>query len=137
MAIAKVHTSQAKHNEELYKHIQSEFPTEFGDWKVTILFYIAIHYLKALAEHRGKDIGRTHYDIENNVNPSRPNSKMKIKRNAWSSYKSLFRYSQSARYDGFTSIENFNRIQNYNHLHCIDALEHFRKYVEGQGVILH
>ena len=134
--MANEHIPQAQHNQLFYNHIQSEFPIQFGDWKITVLFYIAIHYLQALADHRGIDIGCTHYDIEKNVNPNLPNAKMRITRNAWRCYRNLFQYSKIARYDGFVKIERFNTIQNYNHLHCMDNLEHFRKYIEGQGVEL-
>ncbi len=85
------HLDQAAHNQDFHDCIQKNFTTKFFDWKITILFYTAIHLLKALAAKRGINIGETHQDIEKNVNPDRPNAKMMITKNAWREYKSLYR----------------------------------------------
>lgn len=66
------HLEQAKHNRELLNEMETVFPQKFFDWKITITFYIAIHYLQALADHKGIEIGQTHNDIERNVNPNSP-----------------------------------------------------------------
>ena len=48
--------NQANHNQKFHDCINSEFPGHFCDWKITVLFYIAIHYLKALADKKNFDI---------------------------------------------------------------------------------
>lgn len=58
---------QAIHNEKFHECVHTNFTDSFFDWKITILFYTAIHYLKALAAKRNIDIGNTHADIERNL----------------------------------------------------------------------
>lgn len=130
------HIDQATHNQQFHDCIETQFSGKFYDWKITVLFYIAIHYLKALAAQRKIDIGQTHYDIEHNVNPDRHGRKMTITKNAWREYKNLFAYSQTARYEGVTDISTFEILKKADHGYCLKHLENFRKYIEGQGVVL-
>lgn len=115
------HLKQAKHNQELLSEMETVFPQQFFDWKMTICFYIAIHYLQALADSKNIEIGQSHYDIELNINPnSNNNPKMRITRGAWEEYRRLFRYSQTARYDGINEdIEEFETLMelDYNKMY--------------------
>ena len=129
------HIKQARHNKEFHDCIEDKFPNQFYDWKITILFYTALHYLKALAENRGINIGNTHYDIENSVNPERNGRTMTISKNAWLEYKALFRYSQTARYEGITDFETYNELKKIDYKECVKHLGKFKKYIEGKGVI--
>lgn len=128
------HIEQAVHNQDFHDCIEHQFSTKFFDWKITALFYIALHYLKALAAHRSIDIGQTHQDIEKNVNPDRHNAKMRISRNAWKEYKNLYRYSHTARYEGITDVTTFERLKQIDHGYCLTHLDNFKKYLRGQGL---
>lgn len=130
------HIDQANHNRDFHTCIEDNFSQKFCDWKITVLFYVALHYLKALASKRGIDIGETHYDIEKSVNPDRPGSVMKITRSAWREYKNLFNYSRTARYEGITEMNTFQNLKEIDHGYCVLHLENFKKYIEGQGIIL-
>ncbi len=88
---------QAKHNEEFHQCICDNSIDRFNDWKITSLFYTAIHYLKALALKKSINIGQTHQEIEQNVNPDRNNAVMRISKNAWYDYKKLLQYSKNSR----------------------------------------
>lgn len=129
------HIDQAKHNKNLHDCIATNFPNQFYDWKITALFYVAIHYLKALAAKRGIDIGETHYEIEQNVNPKRTGRKMQITTNAWREYKSLFNYSRTARYEGITDVATFEKLKQTDHSYCLQHIDKFKKYIEGQGLL--
>lgn len=129
------HIDQAKHNQTFHDCIQKEFESRFFDWKITSLFYIALHCLKALASKKGIEIGQTHQDIERNVNPERNNAKMRITKNAWNDYKSLYRYSHTARYEGITDIITFEKLKEIDHSYCLQHLERFKNYIKGQGLI--
>lgn len=129
------HLNQATHNEEFHECICKNFSHRFYDWKITSLFYIAIHYLKALANQKGIDIGQTHYEIEQNVNPRKHNAAMKIKRGAWMEYKSLLNYSKNSRYDGIVSdFETFEKIMKNDYKMALNNLDNFKKYIKKQGV---
>jgi hypothetical protein len=125
---------QAIHNERFHECVHSNFSDSFFDWEITILFYTAIHYLKALAANRNIDIGNTHTDIEYNCNPDRRGLKMPITRRAWNEYKSLYRYSHTSRYEGITDIETFDKLKEIDYGYCKIHLEAFKKYIKGQGL---
>jgi hypothetical protein len=131
-----VFLDQAGHNLNFHSHIDSNFEKKFCDWQITVLFYVALHLLKALAASRSVNIGETHYDIENSVNPDRGNPVMRISRGAWREYKSLFNYSRTARYEGITDFETFQLLKEKDHDFCLIHLDNFRKYIESQGVVL-
>ena len=128
------HLEQANHNKNFHDCIETQFAGQFYDWKITVLFYVAIHYLKALADSKGVDIGETHFDIEHNVNPDRHHAKMRIKKGAWREYKNLFNYSRTARYEGITDIATFEQLKQVDHSYCLTHLDNFKKYIQGQGI---
>ena len=128
------HLDQATHNENFHNCIESHFSDKFYDWKIIILFYIALHYLKSLAAKRNIDIGETHVEIEANVNPDRENAKMKITRKAWKEYKNLYRYSCTSRYEGITDFNTFEILKKKDHGYCLQHLNKFKKYIKGQGI---
>lgn len=128
------HLDQATHNQNFHDCIDTQFQGQFYDWKITAIFYIAIHCLKALAASRNIDIGETHFDIEHSVNPDRSNAKMRITRTAWREYKNIFNYSRTARYEGITDIETFEQLKKIDHSFCLKHLENFKKYIQGQGI---
>jgi len=87
-----------------------------------------------LAAKNGANIGHTHADIESNVSPDKPNPKMEISRNAWTNYKALYRYSRTARYNGFKTAGSFDRIMEIDHNSALQCLNAFKGYIKGQGV---
>ena len=130
------HLEQAKHNEFFLSDLEVDYPTTYFDWKVTVSFYIALHYLQALGDYRNIEIGETHNDIERNVNPnSSRNPVMRISNSAWRNYKSLFKYSQIARYDGINDRQNFEELRESDYLECKTHLENFKKYIKSQGLM--
>lgn len=130
------HLDQASHNQNFHNCIEGEFTDNFFDWKITTLFYVALHWIKALGVKRGYDLGETHYEIERNINPGRDDAPCKISQNAWRNYKYLFNYSRTSRYEGFTDISTFQKLMQADHNYCLKHIEFLRKYVEGQGIKL-
>ncbi len=128
------HLLQVKHNERFHQSIETQFADQFYDWKVTVLFYVAIHCLQTLAAQKGINIGNSHYEIENNINPDRHNAKMRITKGAWRQYKNLMEYSRTSRYEGVTDFETFEKIRKLDHSYCLIHLDNFKKYISSQGV---
>ena len=101
---------QAKHNEFFHKNTCDHFPEDFYDWKITTLFYVAIHYVKALANQLNIDIGQDHYSIKGNIKYQDSSSKypkMAFNKKAYGYYDYLYRTSQISRYNGFINKSNF------------------------------
>jgi hypothetical protein len=128
------HIFKAEHNQKFHDCIEAEFDGHFYDWKITVLFYVAIHYLKALAILRGIEIGETHIEIEKSVNPDRNTAKMRLTRNAWREYRNLFNYSRTARYEGISDFATFEQLKKLDHAYCVQHLDNFKKYMGSQGL---
>jgi hypothetical protein len=128
------HILQAEHNEKFHDCICEQFPDRFFDWKITVLFYQAIHLLQGLADKKGILIGDTHYEIERNINPDRHNASMRLSKGAWREYNALYQYSQTARYDGITDFETFERIKQVDYGYCLKHLDNFKKYLKTVGL---
>lgn len=128
--------NQAEHNEKFHSTICSHSKDKFFDWKITCLFYVAIHALKALAKKNGKNIGATHKQIEISVSPQKSATIMPLPQKAWDNYHNLYRYSKTARYSGFTEETTFEKLKEMDHNHCLQCLNGFKGYIKGQGVPL-
>lgn len=139
--------AQIKHNEDFYTHTCAHFPENYHDWKVTIIFYISIHYVKALANQLGIDIGATHGDIRKNIKPPdrtdrRPS--MAFSKNAYELYDYLYVTSKTSRYVGFLDRRGaiadnatFQAIMAEDHKMCLEALDRLKRYIiESRGLIL-
>jgi HEPN domain len=133
----QAHLNQAQHNEHFHDCIQTQFPDKFYDWRTTALFYIALHYLKALAAHKGIDIGVTHEEMAVNINPDKPKSSMPVKKHVYRSYKNLRDYSNHARYDGFCeALLDFENDRKNDYEFALQDLDDFKKYISAQGISL-
>lgn len=128
------HIKQAEHNEDFHNSICSYSSNRFYDWKITCVFYIAIHYLKALASKNNVNIGTSHFDIEKSVSPQKNATIMPLSKNAWNNYRFLYRYSRTARYSGFTDENTFEQLKQNDYNHCLQCLAGFKGYIKGQGV---
>ena len=47
------HLAVARHNEELFSRLIEDYQDTYADWAVTVLFYAAVHYGRALLAHHG------------------------------------------------------------------------------------
>lgn len=126
--------NQVKHNEDFHLTLASQNNNRFFDWKVTCLFYIAVHCLKALASKNNKNIGFTHKDVELSVSPLKNAVVMPLPSKAWSNYSIMYRYSMACRYDGFTDPDTFEEIKRTDYNHALQCLNGFKGYIKGQGV---
>ncbi len=128
------HIRQAEHNKDFHLCIDGRFKDRFYDWKITVLFYIAIHCLKALAIKKTADIGENHREVELNINPDNRNATFPLNRGAYRSYRNLYQYSKTARYDGIVDFATFERLKEADHLHCLQELRNFQNYISTRGI---
>lgn len=130
---------QAKHNQLLHDTLHAAYPDQFNDWKITILFYVAIHYLKALAAKQKRSIGETHYDIKANIKPPRfagDSPTMPLTLSAFNIYQDLLKYSQTARYVGVKNSAVFEQVRAVDHAACLRLLANFKLYLrDTRGLI--
>ena len=129
---------QANHNEELHTILCEKFPGHFFDWKVTVLFYCAVHYLKALAAKRGIKIGKTHVEIAQNCRwDAKGENAMPLTKTAFNNYKALRSYAETARYDGMLCApDEFEVDRKKDYDHSLQLLGNFKAYVKDQGLTI-
>ncbi|MBK8672427.1 MAG: HEPN domain-containing protein [Bacteroidetes bacterium] len=126
---------QASHNEDFHNCLCDNFDHKFYDWKITTVFYTAIHYLKALADKKGINIGQTHYDIENNINPKKYKPSMSLSKGAYNEYHTLLQYSRTARYEGIdTDEETYELIKKHDYENSLIHFDNFKKYLISKGL---
>lgn len=95
------HTEKALHNLAFLHHIETSFPTSYYDWKVTTLFYAALHLVHALADQKKIQIGQSHKEVLQNLNPEkgfRQTSTMPFSQTGYDMYYRLYDHSWNARY---------------------------------------
>lgn len=112
------HTLKFRTSETLLNQLEINFPDDFDDWKITIIFYICLQKMKALSVKRNKNIGDNHKEIAVNINPANPNAIMPIKTSIFQNYQDLRVLSQIARYDPIIDEVYYIRKQKEN---LIDA----------------
>lgn len=128
---------QARHNQEFHDCIAANFEGQYYDWRTTVLFYIAIHCLKALASKNKVNLGNSHKDIEYNINSRNDDAVLPIKYNQFQHYMTLYQNSRTARYDGTTKDDKTQKILQLNNLNdSIKSLEIFKKYLSERGVTI-
>lgn len=129
-----VHIHQALHNEDFHKSLCSKFSEKYFDWKITCLFYVSYHVIKAIADVKGVDIGNRHTFIRENINPKNPKRKLQIKNDVFEAYDALFEYSWMSRYDGFTDLETFQEIKKMDYNDAIRRCNYIKSYAVRLGV---
>lgn len=103
---------QAVSNENFLKVVESNNPSEFNDWKTTIVFYCGLHYMKSYAKIKGVVL-ENHSDFNEKTKSQgtgrRP--ELIIDGQVRSDYLNLRQLSYNARYDGYFSskIDNLLR----------------------------
>ncbi len=121
---------KAKHNEAFHYDLCDNFQDKYFDWKITSLFYTAIHWIKVLAHKEGKDVGITHREVNNNINPANRNAVLKISKGAYHSYFNLYKHSKTARYDGIdTDHLTFEKLKELDWKECQSHFEKLKHYL--------
>lgn len=121
---------KVKHNELFHVDLCCNFQDKYFDWKITSLFYAAIHLIKVLATKDKKDIGFTHKEVNESIDPSNSEAKLKIARGAYTSYISLYKHSKTARYDGIeTDHATFEILKKNDWNECVKHFENLKKYM--------
>lgn len=132
------YVSKAKHNEAFHCDLCESFSDKYYDWRITSLFYTAIHWIKVLAESNQKDIGFSHKEVNTNINPKNPNATLKISAGAYANYINLYKHSKTARYDGIqTNHETFELLKKSDWSECVKHFELLKRYlVDKRGLII-
>lgn len=129
-----IYLTQLKHNENFHNQLCTHLDNQYFDWKITTVFYCAYHLVQALAEKRNVRIGDRHSEILRNLNPKNSNRPIQFKSKAFDNFDTLFEYSQSARYHGFTDFDTFQQIKRKDYEHSLALYKYLREYIKCEGV---
>lgn len=119
--------NHATHNKDFHTRIEDLYSGHYFDWKIVCLFYTSIHYLKALACKRNKNIGDNHREIIRNIT----HGTMQISGTARTNYVALFNYSQIARYEGIDDMDSFNLLRENDYRHAVKCFTDFEKFIHS------
>ncbi len=99
--------NKSEHNREFLNAIETDYPTEYYDWKVTVQFYYCLHMSYCLLLENDIDIKTSHSEnIKSLKNIDETLSrKLHI----------LLKHSKQSRYDGFSNEDNMLRINKINY----------------------
>jgi hypothetical protein len=99
------HLEKAKSNEKFLLFIEQNAVNDFYDWKITVIFYIALHYIKALLKFKKKPTGYTHFDLDKIINPCKPSASCPFPQDKYDCYNDLYIDSRNARYSPVYSTD--------------------------------
>jgi hypothetical protein len=121
MATTNEHLKQAKNNEAFLLQVRSL--NDFADWGVTVVFYSAVHYGRALMAMLGTQItSHQHFQTEF--------FRRTTDKNAYKHFRSLQTAAESSRYDvipfTWTDVDTLAR----------DHLEPFKAAVRQHGLTI-
>ncbi|UKJ06319.1 hypothetical protein [Solitalea lacus] len=88
------HINQAQHNETFLAFIENHSPDDYNDWKITVIFYIAVHYIQAFYLEHGitVDNHKQRAEVMQNRNGE------PVSRLCFTAYQSLYWLSIDSRY---------------------------------------
>jgi hypothetical protein len=127
---------QAKHNKTFHASICTTFPDHYYDWKITVVFYKAIHYMKAFIKDKAKHTCHSHEEVDHFVNPESQNVKLAISKAAWRNYKNLYTYSRNARYEGIPDKTLFDSQFKRDHEEALKSLNNLKLYLKSRGLAI-
>ena len=130
------HLNQAEHNADFLEALDKQFPKLYFDWKITVVFYIAVHYLRAYEHFNGVKIKGRHVEMLYHSDPSKPDALNPLSKRAFDAYADLFNAAHKSRYQGFGSKAFHMTLLEYDYKLCLKNLEIIRNYLHSKGLNL-
>jgi hypothetical protein len=129
------HLKQSAHNESLLDNLERLFPMEYNDWKVTLVFYAALHLIRAYAIQSNVTVGVSHKELQvamKNQGASVPN--LDVDSGCTNNYASLYSASRQARYDGFSNPVIFEASNRRSLAFCKIKLQRIKDHLRDKGL---
>ncbi|HRP02924.1 MAG TPA: hypothetical protein PLE30_09795 [Candidatus Kapabacteria bacterium] len=117
------------HNIEFDKNTSSDY----FDWKVTTIFYTALHYMKHYTEQQNVVL-RNHSHIFENINPNNSDGVIPLQPKAFTAYKLLYDLSIKSRYEGINNKNLFLKTNSNNYKKSLEFLNTIKQELINQGL---
>lgn len=121
--------SQAIKNEQFLESIEEGHPHDFHDWKVTIIFYIAVHYLTSYANTQGVNLAKHSDTFEKLYGQDGEQPELAIHQEARADYSKLFKLSRTTRYDGYIDVKGRAKLDKLRLRDAKQMLERFKSHI--------
>ena len=128
------HLNQAAHNADFLAALSQQFPKLYFDWKITIVFYTALHYIRAFEHFNGVKIRGRHVDLLYHSNPANADALNPLSRRAFDAYSDLFNSAHKSRYQGFGSKDFHMTLLECDFQLCLTNLDIIRHYLHSKGL---
>jgi len=89
---------RAKENENVLSTLNTNLPVDAVEWPITLIFYSALHYIKAYLKFKYNIETTSHINIDNIINPQF-NKSTQLPQSIYIAYNSLYQMSKAARYN--------------------------------------
>lgn len=126
------HVKQAHHNFRFFCEVHSKLPDLFYDWKITVLFYTAVHSLRAIMAQRDVIVDNSHYDLRKNIDPKNNIATKPVKKFCFNAYVVLYNASLESRYAGFISPAKRLDYLRKRLSRCEEAIQSINSYFEAE-----
>lgn len=102
----KSHLKKANYNEKFLEAFEELLPDDYFDWKITVVFYIAVHYIDAYFLSHGTSINS--HEVRRHVLETHHSP---LSEDCIDNYNNLYRLARNARYNGFLGLKEWNKHQ--------------------------
>ncbi len=124
---------QAEENQLLLTHLEANHPSTYFDWKTTVIFYTALHWMKAFLWAK---YGEQKIESHEQIRDFYRRNKHIMPKDVYDSYHALYRYSQVSRYEGITgNFPHWQALRKFDYQKAKIDLENFRRYMLKRGVV--
>lgn len=130
------HLEKAKNNERFLEFIEQNIKDNFYDWKIIVIFYAALHYIKALLKLKRKPPGFTHNELKNIINPQNTQARYPFPQKIYDSYDELYDDSRNARYTAVYMNEFQILLMNSLYNRSKTNLANIKKHVSQEGLVI-
>lgn len=124
------HLARADYNWNFQAELQHLFPQDYFDWKISAVFYAALHLVDAYAAFADIRPFNNHEQRFYHLDSSNPDAELPLSAAAFKLYRRLYRYSINARYDEIGSIEAYEKARKNDHKDAVERFKEFRRYLK-------
>jgi hypothetical protein len=131
------HLDQAKHNFNFLDYLdKSNLSDDYCDWKITVVFYTALHVMRAYTLFKGKSVINSHREFHDKINPEGIHNLLDLDSNIFDIYLELYYASKRCRYaESIISGESLKKLNTVQYGNSRNHLEKILEYVNNKGMI--
>ncbi|CAA9250668.1 MAG: hypothetical protein AVDCRST_MAG56-1913 [uncultured Cytophagales bacterium] len=124
---------QAEENRRVLADLEANHPSTYFDWKTTVIFYTALHWMKAFLWAK---YGEQQIESHEQIRDFYRRNKHIMPKDVYDSYHALYRYSQVSRYEGIGEhYPDWQALRKFDYQKAKIDVENFRRYMVKRGII--